>query len=90
MRGITAGVGSACTEMKLAMIRIIRKALRAHPKITPCCFVDDYRPTNIGCDDHVVEELGGFIEVIAEECRINALELSGTKCVATASTKKLG
>ena len=34
--------------------------------------------------------MGGFIEVIAEECRIDELELSGTKCVATASTKKLG
>lgn len=34
--------------------------------------------------------MGGFIKVVAEECTINELELSGTKCVATVSTQKLG
>ena len=35
IRGITAGSGSACTEMKLVMIRIVLKAIAAHPSVTP-------------------------------------------------------
>ena len=34
-RGITAGSGSAVTEMKLVMIRIILKAMAAFPRVTP-------------------------------------------------------
>ena len=43
-----------------------------------------------GPDDHVVEELCGFIGVIAAEFKANQHELSGTKSVSTASNKSLG
>ena len=89
-RGITVGSGSACTEMKLVMIRIILKASEAHRTITPCCFVDDLSAEGTGTDKHVLEELGGFIEVVAKGITEGEMELSGTKCVATANSKVLG
>ena len=58
-RGITAGSGSAVTEMKLTMIRIILKAMEAHPVVSPSCFVDDLFAEMIGPDDHIIVELGG-------------------------------
>ena len=90
VRGITTGSGSACTEMKLVMIRIILKASEAHPTVTPCCFVDDLSADKAAPDEHVDRELGGFIEVVAAEFKANELELSPTKCVSIASSKALG
>ena len=40
-RGITAGSGSACTEIKLCMIRLVDKAWKLCPMVTPTLFVDD-------------------------------------------------
>ena len=43
-----------------------------------------------GTDNHVEAELGGFIEVVVEGITTGGMELSGTKCVATASSRSLG
>ena len=41
LTGITAGSGFATTEMRLAMIRVIDRALTLHPAVTPTLLVDD-------------------------------------------------
>ena len=38
-RGMTAGSGFATTEMRVVMINLVEKALRAHPSVTPTVFV---------------------------------------------------
>ena len=38
----------------------------------------------------MVQDLGGFIEVIAVEFKVNESEMSGAKCVSTASNSTLG
>ena len=65
-RGITAGSGSATTEMRLVMIRMIPKTQKAHPSVVPSCFVDDLSAEMTGPDDHVLTELGGFVWNVAE------------------------
>ena len=70
------------------MIRIIIEAMAAHPTVIPCNFVRDLSAEMLGPDDHVVEELCGFIGVVAAEFKANGLQLSATKFVFTASNKK--
>ena len=90
VRGITAGSGSAVTEMKLVMINIILKGMQAFPTVIPSCFVDDLSAEMTGPEDHVEAELGGFIMHVACSFCDNELELSTTKCVCCASTPSLG
>ena len=39
--GITAGSGSAATEMRVTLIRIVDRASIMHPTVEPTLFVDD-------------------------------------------------
>ena len=89
-RGITAGSGTATSEMRLVMIRIIIKAIKAHPTVVPSCFVDDLSAEATGPDKAVVQELGGFVRNVAESFDEAEMELSKTKSVCTASTESLG
>lgn len=52
-RGITAGSGTATTEMRLVMIRIILRAMDAHPTGVPSCFLDDLSAEMAGPDEHI-------------------------------------
>ena len=89
-RGITSGSGFATTEMRLVMIRAIDRALRIHPTITAVLFVDDLAADTCALAKHVGNELGGFIEEVAEFVVETNQELSPTKSVCTASTTELG
>ena len=53
-RGITAGSGTATTEMRLVLIRIILGAIDAHPTVVPSCFVDDLSVEMTGPDGHIL------------------------------------
>ena len=87
---MTAGSGFATTEMRVVMINLVEKALRAHPSVTPTVFVDDLAAESAGPDEWIKAELGGFIIVIVEGFKANLFELSGTKSLVTASTDELG
>ena len=89
-RGITAGSGSAVTEMKLVMISIILKTMMVLPMVIPSCFMDDLFVEMIGPDHRIEEDLAGFIQDIAKSFRGDELELSKIKCVCSASTVTLG
>ena len=89
-RGITAGSGTATSEMRLLMIRIVQKTQNAHPTVVPSCFVDDLSAEMTGPDDHVLSELAGFVKNVAGSFVEAEMELSKTKSVCTASTESLG
>lgn len=89
-RGITAGSGTATSEMRLVMIRIIVRAKEAHPAVAPSCFVDDLSAEMTGPDDHVLKEFAGFLKHVAGSFLEAEMELSKTKSVCTASSESLG
>ena len=89
-RGITAGSGFATTEMRVILIRIIDRALLVHPMVNPTLFVDDLAADMTAPHKHIVERLGGFIEMVADFIHDTGQELSKKKSVCTASTKELG
>ena len=63
-RGMTAGSGFATTEMRVVMINLVEKALRAHPSVTPTVFVDALAAESAGPDSWIKAELGGFITIM--------------------------
>ena len=71
------------------MVRVVDRALRLRPTVFPTLFVDDLAADIIAPEKSVVEELGGFIEVIAEFVESTDQELSPSKSLCTASTKEL-
>ena len=89
-RGITAGSGSATTDMKIVIIRILLRALEAHPTVTPSCFVDDLSAEMGGPDEHIHREFGGFRRNVADSFIEYGMELSKTKSNCSASTDTLG
>ena len=60
-RGITAGSGSACTEMKLSMIRLVDKTWKVCPMVTPTLFVDDLSAEMAAPLKWVMEVVGKFV-----------------------------
>ena len=84
-RGITAGSGSAVTEMKLVMINIILKGMQAFPLVVPSCFVDDLSAEMTGPDKHTEDELGFVLLQVANNFCEYELELSSTKCLLSFS-----
>ena len=64
IRGVTAGSGLATTEMGLAMIRKVERALTLHPTIVPTLFVDDLSAECTGPERVILEELVPFIEAV--------------------------
>ena len=92
LRGVVSprGRGFATTEMRLVMIRAVDRALTFHRTITPTLFVDDLAAEVCGPAHVIKEELGGFIEKIAEFVAETGQELSPTKSLCTASSDELG
>ena len=90
LRGITAGSGFATAEMRLIMIRAIDAALKLFPRVNPTLFVDDLAADMTAPANHLVEQLGGFIEHVAMFVKDTDQELSSTKSLCTASHKEVG
>ena len=90
IRGITAGSGLATTEMRIAMVRKIERALIAHPSVVPTLFVDDLSAECTGPDKAIMAELVPFINKVAVDIEDVGMELSRKKCVCTASSDDLG
>ncbi len=89
-RGMAAGSGFATTEMRVVMINLVEKALRAHPSVAPTICVDDLAAESMGPNGWIRSELGGVITVVVQGFMGNCFELSGTKSLVTASTDELG
>lgn len=89
IQGITAGSGSACTEMRLCMIRIVDRARAVCPMVTPTLFVGDLSAEMVAPDIKIIEQMGVFIRIVAEGIKGGGMELSKTKSVCSASTKQL-
>ena len=88
-RGITAGSGTATTEMRLAMIDIIDYALEQFPCVGPTLCVDDVSAEVAGPDKWVARNLGGFIRSVCDGVREAGMDISTTKSVCTASSPSL-
>ena len=72
------------------MIRIILRAMEAHPTVTPSCFVDDLPAEMAGPGEHIFRELGSFRRNVANSFIEAEMELSKTKRNCYTSTDTLG
>ena len=88
--GITAGSGFATSEMRLVMIRVIDRALTLYPTIMPTLFVDDLAAAVCAPTKLAIDQMGGFIEYVAEFIVYTGQALSPTKSNVTASCRKVG
>jgi len=88
--GITAGSGFATTEMRLVMIRVIDRALSLYPTITPTLFVDDLAAAVCAPAKLAINQMGGFIEYIADFIAGTKQALSDTKSNVTSSSRQVG
>ena len=89
-RGLTAGSGTATTEMKMVMINIISCAITAYPMVCPCLFVDDTSMDVVGPESFVVKQLVGFTKMVCCRIQSDGMEISPTKCGCSASSPQLG
>ena len=76
--------------MRVVMIRAVERSLRQHPLAKPFLYVDDLAAHAVAPEDRVVEELCGFIEKVVDFIEATGQELSTTKSVCIASSKRLG
>ena len=90
LTGITAGSGFATTEMRLVMIRVIDRALKLYPTITPTLFVDDLAADVCATARQAINQMGGFIEYVADFISSTRQVLSTTKSNVTASSRWVG
>ena len=86
------GIGICCIDRlaRLVLVRAVDRQLNLHPQVNPTLVVDDLAADMIAPGKHIVKELGGFIQGIAEFIEQTGQELSATKSVCTASTKQVG
>ena len=90
VRGIVAGSGSATTEMRVVLIRIIDAALLVHPGVTPTLFVDDLGVEVAGGPKYCESQLVGFVLMVCDAITADGMEVSADKSVCLASTLALG
>ena len=76
--------------MRVVLINVVDRAMQLYPRVNPVLFVDDLAAEMTGPAENILEQLGGFIEYIAEFIEETGQELSRTKSPCTASEKQLG
>ena len=90
-RGITAGSGSATTEMRLLMLDVVDAAYKVFPQVSPCVYVDDIMAAALAdSDEEVKSALTNFLRSICSRLTADGLEISASKSVVTASSQSLG
>ena len=89
-RGITGGSGFATAEMRVILIRVSDKACKLYPMVVPTVFVDDLAAGVTARAKQMVQQLGGFIETVAEFVGGTGQELSKIKSLVTATITKIG
>ena len=89
-RGLTAGSGTATTELRVLLFRIVDRAWRAFPLVTPTLFVDDLSAEASGGPVTILRELAGFTSQVCRDMTANKLQVSPTKSLCSASSTQLG
>ena len=89
-RSLAAGGGLATSEMRLALVSIIDRALNVAPQACPILYVDDLSVEVVGGDRFVQDQLVGFTKSFCNGITDSYQSVSGTKSYCTASTPKLG
>lgn len=79
--GITAGSGSATTEMRITMMRIVDRALFAQPSVGPTLFVDVLGAEVAGSQRWFRRQLGGSVLEVCREVAEAGMEISVKKSV---------
>ena len=88
-RGIVAGSRTATTEMRLAIIDIIDRAVEEYSSVDPTLYVDDASAEVAGPDEWVEKQLVGSMRMICQGITDAGMETSPTKSVCTASSPSL-
>lgn len=72
------------------MIRIVDRAMVAHPYVQPTLFVDDLGAEVCGSPHWLLRQLGGFFLAVCRGVTAAGMEISAKKSVCLASTRGLG
>jgi len=88
--GITAGSGTACTEMRVLMIHVVDAARLEYQLVIPTLYVDDLSAEITASRQAVHDMLVGFLRLVCRMIEEMGMEVSRTKSVCTASDPKLG
>lgn len=76
-RGITAGSGTATTEMRALMLDVVDAAYRVFPQVAPRVVVDDIAADTAHEDDEVFKSvLTNFIRSICSRLLADGMEIS--------------
>ena len=89
-RSLAAGGGLATSEMRLALISIVDRALNVAPQACPTLYVDDLSVEVVGGDNFVLDQLVNFTKSCCSDIIDSQQAVSDTKSYCTASTPKLG
>ena len=89
-RSLTAGSGLATTEMRLALISIVDRALNAAPQACPTLYVDDLSVEVVGGHQFVLRQMVAFVRSFCRSVRNAFMAVSDTKSYCSASTIPLG
>ena len=88
--GITAGSGTACTEMRVLMIHVVDAARLEYQLVIPTLYVDDLSAEITASRQAVHDMLVGYLRLVCRMIEEMGMEVSRTKSVCTASYPKLG
>ena len=89
-RGITAGSGTATTEMRLLMIHVVDAARKEYTFVVPTLYVDDLSAEVTASRKAVHEMLVGFMLMVCRMIEELGMEVSRDKSVCTACDSELG
>lgn len=77
--------------MRLLLINIVDEPLLVHPTVAPTLFIDDLSSEELdGEDDVILDNLGGFAQLVVRRIHADGMEVSATKSLVSASHPGLG
>ncbi len=89
-RGITAGSGLATTELRVLLLRLLRRIAKKYPSVKLSAYVDDVSTEAVGTAasvKHLMVAVGN--DLCSGLCDLR-LQLSTTKCQVVASSAAIG
>ena len=89
-RGITAGSGTATTELRVLLLRLLDRIAKKYPSLLMSVYVDDVSAQTTNTEKGVQAIMQQAGTDLARGLQALRLELSATKCSCTASTARLG
>ena len=89
-RGITAGSGTATTELRVLLLRLLDRVSKRFPQLDLNVYVDDMSVEATGSERSVVADVSAAGEMLCSGLILLRLNLSAGKCKCCASTAALG